>query len=72
MMFEDHTNAGIPEKSLSGIGISPVSPTSAFRHQGQSGITGKGLVRHCSAMLVYKNVHICMGSWDLPFTKCVL
>ncbi len=41
-------NDGMPEK------VSPVvnffNPASAFRHQGQSGTAGHGLVRHCPAM----------------------
>jgi hypothetical protein len=32
--------------------VSCVSPASAFRHRGQSGTTGHGLVRHCPAKSV--------------------
>jgi hypothetical protein len=52
---KSYVNAGIPEKSLSGIGIIPAvnffSPASAFRHQGQYGTAVHELVRHCPAML---------------------
>jgi hypothetical protein len=51
------------EKSQSGIGIFSGSQqsqpgvgnlASEFRHQGQSGTAGHGLVQHCPAMVFYK------------------
>ncbi len=53
---KSYVNAGMPECWRK---VSPASaflpavnfgPASAFRHQGQSGTAGHGLVRHCPAM----------------------
>ncbi len=54
----------MPGKSQSGIGIFTLSnclnPASAFRHQGQSGSAGHGLVRHCpSNMLILLSILTC-------------
>jgi hypothetical protein len=52
-------NAGMPEcwrKVSPATAFLPAvnffSPASAFRHQGQSGTAGHGLVRHCPAMQI--------------------
>jgi hypothetical protein len=39
-----------------------VSPASVFRHQGQSGTAGYGLVWHCPAMLLTKKLTR-LASW---------
>jgi hypothetical protein len=51
MLKNPYVNIGMPECRRK---VSPVvnffNPASAFRHQGQSGTFGHGLVRHCPVM----------------------
>jgi hypothetical protein len=59
--LKSSVNAGMPGKVNPASQFLPlvnsVTPSSAFRHQGQSGTAGHELVRHCPAMLFYAQFH---------------
>ncbi len=73
MMLRNYNwvNAGMPEKSYSGIGIFTdidcVSPASAFQHQGHSVTAGYVSFRHCPVMSIQCSSWYLVSVWNTLF-----
>jgi hypothetical protein len=64
-IFYSILHAGMPEK-VNPASVNCLSPASAFRHRGQSGTAGHGIVRHGIAQLWKDVISILIGRYLVP------